>query len=169
MKPINSKEKSKQLWQFVFIFFALAFVPVALIFYSYYKVPDKISETEQARLISYSNFEHSQKVIIQKMMDVDSNINLYASGTNQNPEILSKKIVDGLADLSKMDTSNRIIRLVSDGFTGHYTHVKELVTVQEKYKKAALDLQELQDKLKSSENDKNLLMMSRGAAPAQQP
>jgi len=166
MKPINSKEKSKQLGQFVFIFFALAVVPVALIFYSYYKVPDKISETEQDKLIAYSNYEHSEKVIVQKMADVDSNINLYASGTNQNPEILSKKIVDGLADLSKMDTSNKIIRLVSEGFTDH-THVKELVTVQEKYKKAALDLQEIQDKLKSSENDKNLLMMSRGAAPVQ--
>lgn len=167
MKPINSKEKSKQLWQFIFIFFGLAIIPVALIFYAYYKVPDKISETEQEKLISYSNFEHSQKVVIQKMTEVDSNINLYASGTNQNPEILSKRIVDGLADLSKMDSSIRVIKLVGESLTDHYTHVKELVTIQEKYKKAALDLQEIQDKLKSSESDKNLLMMSRAAAPVQ--
>ena len=168
MKPINSKEKNKKLGQFLIIFLGLAIIPIALIFYSYYKVPDKISESEERKLIDYSNFDHTQKMITKKMSELDSTITLYASATTPNPELLGKKIVDGLADLSKMDTSIKMVKLTSDEYANHYTHVKELVAAQEKLKKSTLDLQEAQTKLKSAES--NMMMMgSRGGAPAMPP
>ncbi len=161
MKPINSVEKSKQLWQFVFIFMGLALVPVALIFFSYYKVPEKISESELKKLVDYSNFDHSQKLILRKMAEVDSNISLYASAKTENPRVLDKKIVDGLADLAKMDTSIRIVQLVSDGYTNHYTHVTQLVAAQDKLKETLLKLQEAEERLKSMQSNP---MMGMGAA-----
>ncbi len=162
MKPINSKDKSKQLWQFVFIFFGLALIPVSLIFFSYYKVPEKISETELRKLVDHSNFEHSQKLILKRMEEVDSNINLYASATTENPRLLDKKIVDGLADLAEMDTSIKILRQVSDGYSKHYTHVTQLVDAQEKLKATLVKLQEAEDRLKSVQSNP---MMGMGAMP----
>jgi len=163
MKPINSKERSKSLLQFVFIFFALAMVPVALIFFSYYKVPEEISQSEENKLVAYSNFEHTQKLILKKMVEVDSNINLYASATTENPKLLDKKIVDGLSDLSKMDTSIKMVKLVSDGYANHYTHVTKLVEAQEKLKDAMLKLQDADAKLKAAQA--NPMMGGMGAMP----
>lgn len=162
MKPINSKERSKQLWQFVFIFFGLAFIPVALIFFSYYHVPEEISEMEERKLVSYSNFEHTQKMILQKMTEVDSNINLYASAKTENPVLLDKKIADGLADLSRMDTSIKMVQLVSNGYANHYTHVRQLVEAQNKANEAIAKLQEAEEKLKSAQSSG---MMGMGAIP----
>ncbi len=152
MKPINSKERSKQLWQFVFIFLGLALVPVALIFFSYYHVPEEISETEERKLVSYSNFEHTQKMILQKMSEVDSNINLYASAKTENPVLLDKKIADGLADLARMDTSIKMVQLVSNGYANHYTHVRQLVEAQTKLNDAATKLQAAEAAAKSAQS-----------------
>lgn len=163
MRPINSKEKSKQVWQFLIVFMGLAFIPLALIFYSYYKVPDKISETQARQLVGYSNFEHTQKKIIQRMIELDSNINLYASASVPNPVLLEKKIVDQLADLSRMDTSIQIVKIASEAYASHYTHVKEMVDAQTKLKTATLDLKTAQDQLKASESEKNMMMMGMGA------
>ena len=167
MKPINSKEKSKQVWRFLIVFMGLAFLPLAIVFFSYYKVPDKISATQAEKLVAYSNFEHAQKVIIQQMAELDSNINLYATASVPNPELLGKKIVDGLADLSRKDTSIRIVKLASDAYANHYTHVKALVDAQAQLKKATVDLQDAQEKLKASESEKQMLMM--GAAASRMP
>lgn len=161
MKPINSKERNKQFWQFIIIFLGLALVPVALIFFSYYKVPEEISEAESKKLVDYSNFEHTQKLILKKMVEVDSNIKLYATAATENPKLLDKKIVDGLTDLSKMDTSIKIVQLVSDGYANHYTHVTQLVAAQEKLKEALQKLQEAEDKLKASQSNP---MMGMGSA-----
>ena len=141
MKPINSREKSKQLWQFVFIVFGLAVIPAALIFFSYYKVPEKISETEERKLIEYSNFEHAQKVILRKMIEVDSNINKFADAATENPKILENNIVLGLSDLGKMDTSIRMVNLVGKGYEHHYSHVNELRKAQDELKNAIEKLQ----------------------------
>ena len=163
MKPINSKEKNKQFWQFVFIFFGLAVIPVALIFF-YYKVKKEISESEERKLVNYSNFEHTQKLILKKMIEVDSNINKYAEANTENPKLLDKKIVDGLTDLAKMDTSIKMVQLVSDGYAKHYTHVTKLVEAEEKVKDATTKLQEAEAKLKAIQSNQ----MSMGA-PMQMP
>ncbi len=152
MKPINSKERSKSLWQFVLIFLGLALVPTALIFFSYYHVPEEISETEERKLVSYSNFEHTQKKILSKMSEVDSNINLYASAKTENPVLLDKKIADGLADLARMDTSIKMVQLVSNGYANHYTHVRQLVEAQNKLNDAATKLQAAEQQAKSAQS-----------------
>ncbi len=152
MKPINSKERSKALWQFVLIFLGLALVPTALIFFSYYHVPEEISETEERKLVAYSNFEHTQKMILQKMSEVDSNINLYASAKTENPVLLDKKIADGLADLARMDTSIKMVQLVSNGYANHYTHVRQLVEAQAKLNDAATKLQAAEQQMKSAQS-----------------
>lgn len=150
MKPINSKERSKQLWQFVFIFFGLAVIPVSLIFFSYYKVPEEISEAESRKLIDYSKFEHTQKLILQKMIEIDSNIGVYATATTENTKLLERKILDGLSDLAKMDTSVKMLRLVQQSYEHHYNHVADLVKAQENYKNTLSKLQETQDDLKAA-------------------
>lgn len=159
MKPLNSKERSKQLWQFVFVFLGLALIPVSLIFFSYYKVPEKISEAEDEKLVAYSNFEHTQKKILKKMQEVDSNINLYAAANTENPKLLDKKILDGLGDLKHMD-SMALVQQVYGSYEDHYTHVTKLVEAQEKLKDALVKLNEAQEKLKASNN-----MMGMGAMP----
>lgn len=151
MKPINSKERSKQLWQFVFIFFGLALIPVALIFFSYYHVPEEISEAESKKLIEYSSYEHSRKTILQKLAEVDSNISIYASAKTENPVLLDKKIADGLAEIDKLDTS-AIGRRVSAGFANHYTHVRQLVEAQTKLNDAATKLQAAEAAAKSAQS-----------------
>ena len=168
MKPINSQEKSKQVWRFLIVFMGLAFLPLAIVFFSYYKVPDKISATQADKLVAYSNFEHTQKVIIQQMAELDSNINLYASASVPNPELLGKKIVDGLSDLSRKDTSIRIVKLASDAYANHYTHVKALVDAQAQLKAATVKMQEMGDQLKAATSENQMLMMgaaSRGMPP----
>ncbi len=162
MKPLNSKERSKQLWQFVFIFLGLALVPVALIFFSYYKVPEKISEAEDQKLVAYSSFERTQKNILKKMQEVDSNINLYAAATTENPKLLDNKILNGLSDLERLD-SMQLVQQVHDSYEKHYTHVTKLVEAQEKLKAALVKLSEAEEKLKSSN------AMMGGMAPMQMP
>src|SRR4051812_16543694 len=151
MKPINSKERSKQLWQFVFIFFGLAVVPVALIFFSYYHVPEEISEMEGKKLVEYSNSQHNQKKVLQKLAEVDSNINLYASAKTENPVLLDKKIADGLSDLQKLDTS-RLVDQARRGYENHYTHVRQLVDAQNKVNDATTKLQDAEAKLKAAQS-----------------
>jgi hypothetical protein len=126
MKPINSRERSKQLWQFVFIFFALAFIPVALIFFSYCCVPGKISEVEEQKLADYNNFERVQIRLAKKMSEVDSNINVLADTKTEDLDLLRKKITDGIVDLGNMD-SMRIVQLAADGYKHHFGHVKDLL------------------------------------------
>ncbi len=149
MKPINSKEKSKQLWQFVLIFFGLAVIPVALIFFSYYHVPDEISESEEKKLVTYSNFEHNQKLILKKLADVDSDINRYAETKTENTVLLDRKIADELNDLSKADTSIPMVQLVTGGYAKHFTHVRNLVAAQDRANKAEAELQKSNEQMKS--------------------
>ncbi len=152
MKPLNSKERSTKLWQFVLVFFGLAIVPTALIFFSYYHVPEELSEMEGRKLASYSNFEHTQKKILDKMADIDSNISLYASAKTENPVLLDKKIADELADLSKMDTSIKMVSLVSQGYANHYTHVRQLVDAKNKLNDALAKLQDAETRLKAAQS-----------------
>jgi hypothetical protein len=151
MKPLNSKERNKQLWQFVLIFLGLAVVPVGLIFFSYYHVPEEISEMEGRRLVEYSNSQHSQKKVLQKFAEVDSNINLYASAKTENPVLLDKKIADGLSDIEKLDTSEMVSR-VRKGYENHYTHVRQLVEAQNKANDALTKLQDAESKLKAAQS-----------------
>lgn len=167
MKPINSKERSKQLWQFVFIFFGLAVIPVSLIFFSYYKVPEEISEAESRKLIDYSNFEHTQKVILQKMIEIDSNIGVYATATTENPKLLDRKILDGLSDLAKMDTSVKMVRLVKQGYEHHYDHVTQLVETLNKNKEITMQLQETRDMLKAAQANPMMGMAPMSLPPNQ--
>lgn len=166
MKPINSKERSKQLWQFVFIFFGLALVPVALIFFSYYHVPEEISQTEERKLVEYSNSQHNQKKVLQKLAEVDSNINLYASAKTANPVLLDKQIADGLSDIKRLDTSEMVDN-VRRGYENHYTHVRQLVEAQSKLNDAATKLQEADAKLKSAQSMGGMGMGSMPMPPAQ--
>lgn len=165
MKPINSQEKSKQVWRFLIVFMGLAFLPLAIIFFSYYKVPDKISETQAEKLVAYSNFEHTQKVIIQQMAELDSNINLYASAAVPNPTLLEQKIASAVLELSKKDTSIRIVKLASDGYANHYTHVQELVRTKAELKAALLKLEEAQTRLKDAATNQMLMMGAASSMP----
>jgi len=89
-------------------------------------------------------------------MDVVQYQPLLHYGTNQNPRITGKRDPwTVFTDLSKMDTSNRIIKLVRRRF--YRSLYPWNWSPLGKYKKAALDLQELQDSLSRPENDKNLL------------
>lgn len=161
MKPLNSKERSKKLWQFVIVFLGLALVPTALIFFSYYHVPEELSEMEGRKLASYSNFEHAQKKILDKMSEVDSNISLYASAKTENPVLLDKKIADGLADLERMDTSIEMVNRMSKGYANHYTHVRQLVEAQAKLNDALAKLQDAEARLKAAQASGAML----GASP----
>lgn len=162
MKPINSKEKTKQVWRFLIVFAGLAFIPLAIIFVSYYKVPDKISATQADKLVAYSNFEHTQKVIVRQMTELDSNINLYATASVPNPDLLAKRIVDGLADLSRLDTSIAVVNLASKSYENHYTHVKRLVDAEAKLKAATVKMQEMTDALKAAQSQ-SMMMGGMGA------
>lgn len=166
MKPVNSKERSQKLWQFVFIFLGLALVPTALIFFSYYHVPEEISEMEGRRLVEYSNFQHSQKKVLQKLAEVDSNISIYASAKTENPVMLEKKIADGLIEIEKLDTS-RIIKDVRKGYENHFTHVRQLVEAQAKLNDAATKLQEADAKLKSAQSMGGMMSSPMPMPPAQ--
>jgi hypothetical protein len=166
MKPINSKERSKKLWQFVFIFFGLAVVPVSLIFFSYYHVPEELSEMEGRKLVEYSNFQHNQKKVLQKLAEVDSNINLYASAKTENPVLLDKKIADGLSDIEKLDTSD-IVNRVRKGYESHYTHVRQLVEAQNKANDALTKLQDAEGKLKSAQSSGMMGVSPMPMPPAQ--
>lgn len=91
-------------------------------------------------------------MILQKMSEVDSNINLYASAKTENPVLLDKKIADGLADLARMDTSIKMVQLVSNGYANHYTHVRQLVEAQAKLNDAATKLQAAEQQMKSAQS-----------------
>lgn len=149
MKPINSKEKTKQLWQFVLIFFGLAVIPVALIFFSYYHVPEEISESQNKKLVEYSAFEHTQSMILKKLADVDSDINRYAEARTENARMLETKIANELIELGKADTSIRMVPLVTREYTQHFTHTQQLVKAQEDLRKAQVDLQKANDQIKT--------------------
>ena len=160
MKPINSKERSKQVWQFLFIFFGLAVVPISLIFFSYYKVPEKITEIEQQKLIKFSSFDRSQKLLTQQIKEIDSNINLIANGTsNLVPEVLKEQISRGLSKLAEMDTSE-MVTAIRNGYTAHLMHVLEMRKQKDENSGIMTSLKEAKQELEKCESKNELYMMS---------
>jgi len=164
MKPINSKERSKQVWQFIFIFFALAVVPLAIIFYSYYKVPEKLSDIEQRKLMNYSNFERSQKVLIRHLSEIDSNLNMLANETsNELPEVINMRIGKSLEDIKDADTS-RLVSMISSAYNNHLKHVNTLIKARNELKNTGTDTKEMQKQLEDCKQTIQMLQM-RSASP----
>ncbi len=164
MKPINSKERSKQVWQFIFIFFALAIVPIALIFFSYHKVPEKLSDIEQRKLMNYSNFERSQKVLIKHLTEIDSNLNMLANeSSNELPEVINMRIGKGLEDIKEADTS-RLVSMISSGYNNHLKHVNTLIKTRNELKNTGSGTKELQQQLQDCKQTIQMLQM-RSASP----
>lgn len=163
MKPINSKERTKQVWQFIFIFFALALVPVALIFFSYQKVPEKLSEVEQRKLMNYSNFERSQRALVKNLVEIDSNLSLLANeSTNEIPEVLNTRIAKGLQTIEEADTS-RLMKMIVSGYNNHLKHVNLLVGARNEIKSSSTGLENLKRQLKDCQ-DANQILKLRGAS-----
>ena len=125
MKPVNSKERSKLLWQFVFIFFALCILPIAIIFYTYWVTPGKIDDADQEKLMTYSAFEHHQKVMVKLLTEIDSNIRLLNSGSNLDPDVLKNNVLTGINNLSSSDTTN-LVKTISTGYTNYFSLAKNL-------------------------------------------
>ncbi len=144
MKAINSKERSKQVWQFIFIFLGLAVVPVSLIFFSYYRIPEKLHDQEQRKLINYTNFERSQKVLVRQLDNIDSNLNLLVNeSSNELPEVINTRIASSIENIKQTDTG-RLVTLILNGYNNHLKHVNNLVRMRKEMK----DIKEIEQKLK---------------------
>jgi len=156
MKPINSKERSKQVWQFVFIFFGLALIPVALIFFSYYHVPEQISKEEDQKLVNYSNFMHRQKVILKKMAEIDSNINKLATAKTESTDMLRADIVAGIRELRAMD-SMILVQQASKSYEHDFDHVTSLIKAQNELAIAAAELKKSKEELEAAKRNVPML------------
>lgn len=156
MKPLNSKERSKQLWQFVFIFFGLCIIPVSLIFFSYYTVPEKLSEAEQLKLKDYSDFERSRKLLVGQLSEIDSNISKLARHNSNSEAIYRENIAKGITSLT--DTST-LIKLIANTYTAHFAHVEELVKGKDENVKLKEDLASAQSELQNCQRNNSAMQM----------
>lgn len=130
MESLNSKEKSKKTWQFIFIFFALAFLPVAAIFFSYFKLPSALSQDEKLKLMEYSEFDRNQKNLIKQLTLIDSNFNLLANeNTNLDPTRLVTEITTTNIDIKKSDSSD-LTQLLSRMVDDHTNHMNMLLKLR---------------------------------------
>jgi hypothetical protein len=164
MKPINSKERTKQVWQFIFIFGALALVPVALIFFSYHKVPEKLSDIEQQKLANYSNFERSQKALVKHLAEIDSNLSMLANETsNEVPEVINTRVGKGLEELRETDTS-KLMTMIASGYNNHLKHVNALIKARNELKNTGAGTKELQEQLQECKQTVQMLSL-RGSTP----
>lgn len=143
MKPINSKERTKQVWQFIFIFFFLAIVPVGLIFFAYYKIPEKLSDQEQQKLLKYSNFDRHQKDLIKNLNDIDSNINILVNeNSSELPEVIKTRIAKSLEAIKDADTG-LLTSVIVKAYNDHLIHANKLLETE----KMAKDVDKLQKDL----------------------
>ena len=147
MRPLNSKERSTLVWQFIFIFLTLCVIPVGIIFFSYYKVPVALSDTEREKLAEYSDFDRNQKIHIKQLNEIDSNISLLATN-NGNPASLEAIIADKLVEITKNDTST-FMKNIKTGYSHHFDHVVTALKSRENYEKEIKSKQDEIDKCKS--------------------
>jgi len=130
MESLNSKEKSKKTWQFIFIFFALAMLPVAAIFFSYFKLPSALSQDEKLKLMEYSEFDRNQKNLMKQLTLIDSNFNLLANeNTNLDPTRLVTEITTTNIDIKKSDSS-AFTQLLSRMVDDHTNHMNMLLKLR---------------------------------------
>ncbi len=123
MKPLNSQEKNKQLWQFVFIFFTLCFLPVCLVFFSFFKTPAALSQNEIQKLVNYSSFEHSQKLLVKEIITMNEDLSKLATNPS-DASVLDAKIGKSIANLSAAD-SGQLINGIKDGYVNYLSVVKK--------------------------------------------
>jgi cell division protein FtsI/penicillin-binding protein 2 len=126
MESLNSKEKSKKTWQFIFIFFALALLPVAAIFFSYFKMPEALQQDEKIKLEEYSNFMSRQNSLLKELTMIDSNFTLIANeNTNLEPTVIFTKISNGNEEIKKIDSSD-LVKVISKMIENHANHMHSL-------------------------------------------
>lgn len=130
MESLNSKEKSKKTWQFIFIFFALALLPVAAIFFSYFKMPEALQKDDQIKLEQYSNFDRNQKLLLQELNMIDSNFTLIANeNSNLEPTSLFTKITNSNLEIAKIDSSD-LIKTINKMVENHTNHMNALLKLR---------------------------------------
>ena len=156
MKPINTKERSKLFWQFFFIVFALCFLPLLIIFFAYYEAPAEIGSEQQEKLKNYSDFEHSQKMLVKQIADIDSNIRLLNNGSNADPTFLYRKIPDDIIGLQKNDTGS-LMKVLAKNYQDYFTDAKTLHDAKAENKNLSEALQKKTEELKECKDDKKQL------------
>jgi predicted ABC-type exoprotein transport system permease subunit len=164
MESMNSKEKSKKLWEFIFIFFALALLPVGALFYTFYKVPMALSESESNKLITYSNFDKTQNTLVKYISDIDSNFTLLANeNSSLEPSSLFTKITNANLKMQEADTSKLVI-LVAKMVDNHTSHMNALLRFRKDFK----DVKEKNTELKEQKASQQMApaMGGGGGAPA---
>ncbi len=131
MKAINSNEKSKKVWQFIIIFFALAVIPVAIIFLAYFTLPEGLTKAEQQMLMQVSEFEQSKKNLLKNMANIDTNlISMANAESSLSAQDLSTKVTYGILELKK-DTSE-LTKLITNSYENYQKFVIKYIETKGK-------------------------------------
>jgi hypothetical protein len=168
MKPLNSKERTKQVWQFIFIFFMLAVAPTAIIFFSYYKVPLKMREEDQRRLLSFSSFEKNQKLLVKNISLIDSNLSILVNENSSDnaPEVLKANIAKSLLSLKDADTG-RLMTAVTATLNHHLVHVNKLLSTRNEMKESEEELKKANKELGDCKSAMNRMGMGAMMPPTE--
>lgn len=146
MRPLNSKERTTLVWQFVFIFFGLCVLPVSIIFFSYFKVPNAIQDSDRDKLAAYSDFERTQKLRIKTLVEIDSCLTVLAQN-NANSDLVKTQASKKIVDLSSNDSS-ALIKMLAAHYGHHYEHVQAMLKAADENKSLGAKLNETQNALK---------------------
>ncbi len=161
MKPINTKERSKSLWQFLFIVFALCFLPIGIIFCAYYETPVEIGREQQEKLTTFTEFEHTQRVLVKQLADIDKDIVSLNNGSNVNAQLVGSNITTAIAKLgsdAKADTGG-LIKTLQKTYSDYFVDADRLSKTAAENKKVNGDLLKMQTELKECKDKTDKLDM----------
>jgi hypothetical protein len=110
MEALNNKEKSKKVWQFLGVFAGLILVPFALVFFSYYKLPQALIAEDQSKLEKFSRYLDMQKRLFKNISSIDGKLqkNLLVTDPNMKKEE-NAKIANLVQELKNIDSSDLIL------------------------------------------------------------
>ena len=158
MRPLNTQERSKMVWQFLLIVFLLCFVPIAIVFWGYYEAPREIDREDQEKLANYTKFEHDQRLLMKQMSDIDASIVAMNNGSNVNISISEANVPKAIANLTSMSTDTAsIVKSISKAFTDYYLDADKLYKTSADNKTANAALLKAQSDYKDlkAQSDKN--------------
>jgi hypothetical protein len=74
MQALNEKEKSKKLWEFLFILMGLAIIPCCALLYANYPQVASLDSSDYEKIKKYNNWENNVIAITKHISDIDSHL-----------------------------------------------------------------------------------------------
>ncbi len=117
MEAINSKEKSKKVWQFIGVFAGLIMLPFALIAMAYIKLPDALTAEDKAKLEAYNKSYNQKNELVKILRKVNKCLTVTKSASSA-PEVLDKAYKELFEATNKLEeltdsTSNLVTCLTN--------------------------------------------------------